>query len=185
MNNLLIVLVLLVAAGAIAWLVVAYFRQVLYVPEGQAGLVYHHGLYVRRNNVGRHIIWGRGWTIKLVDLRRTSFVAPGQDVLTSDNVRLKGNLLISYQVTDPARAAHETQNYASDIHYLAQLALRAAVNNMAAEALLGQKLEIGAQLLARIQPEAIKIGVNVLRLEVDFVPPEPPPKTTAQSNNPQ
>jgi len=185
MNNSLIVLVPLVAAGAVTWLVVAYFRQVLYVPEGQAGLVYHHGLYVRRNNAGRHIIWGRGWTMKLVDLRRTSFVVLGQDVLTSDNVRLKGNLLISYQVTDPARAAHETQNYTNDVHYLAQLALRAVVNNMAAEALLGQKLELGAQLLARIQPEAIKIGVSVLRLEVDFVPLDPHPKATPQSNDPK
>jgi hypothetical protein len=35
--------------------------------------------------------------------------------------------------------------------------------------LLAQRLDIGAQLLARVQPEATKIGVNVLALEVKDV----------------
>ena len=41
------------------------------------------------------------------------------------------------------------------------------------EALLGQRLDIGAQLLARrVQPEAAKIGINILAVEVrDMVLP--------------
>jgi hypothetical protein len=37
------------------------------------------------------------------------------------------------------------------------------------EALLNQRLEIGAQLLARVQPEAAKIGINVLAVETKDV----------------
>jgi regulator of protease activity HflC (stomatin/prohibitin superfamily) len=174
MNNVIMILAVLVVAVVVAWPVVLNFRHVFYVPEGQAGLVYFHGLYVRRNNAGRHVLWGRGWTMKLVDLRKASFTVPGQDVLTSDNVGLKGSLLITYQVTDPAKATHETQNFTSDIYCLAQLALRAVVNGVTTEALLAQKLEVGAQLLARIQPEAVKIGIHVLALEVKDVmlPPD-------------
>jgi hypothetical protein len=43
------------------------------------------------------------------------------------------------------------------------------VGGVAVEALLNQRLEIGAQLLARVQPDAVKIGLNVLAVEVKDV----------------
>jgi len=149
-------------------------RRVFHVPEGWAGLVYRHGLYVRRNNAGRHVVWGLGWTISLVDLRRTSFELGAQEVLTADKISLKVSLLVTYEVTDPARASHQTQNWLGDLHNTAQLALRAVVSGIAAGSLLHQRLEIGTQLLSRIQPEAAKLGVNLLAVEVKDVlfPPE-------------
>jgi hypothetical protein len=69
-------------------------------------------------------------------------------------------------VSDPAKAAHDTQNWQSELHNAAQLALRAVAGGVAVEALLNQRLEIGAQLLARVQPEAARIGINVLAVEV-------------------
>jgi regulator of protease activity HflC (stomatin/prohibitin superfamily) len=39
----------------------------------------------------------------------------GQEVLTADNVGLKISLLVNYQVADPAKAAHESQNWQSDL----------------------------------------------------------------------
>ncbi len=149
-------------------------RRVFHVPEGWTGLVYRHGLYVRRNNAGRHIVWGLGWTMSLADLRRTSFEVGAQEVLTADNISLKVSLLVTYEVTDPARAAHQTQNWFGDLHHIAQLALRAIVSGVATESLLRDRLKIGAQLLARIQPEAAKLGVNVISVEVKdvYFPPE-------------
>ena len=145
------------------------FRRVFCVPEGWTGLVYQHGLYVRRNNAGRHVIWGCGWKMNLIDLRKASLLVAGQEVLTADSVSLKISLLVTYKVTEPVKAAHETQNSLSDLYNTAQLALRAVVNGVAVEALLNQRLEIGAQLLARVQPEAAKIGINVLAIEVKDV----------------
>jgi regulator of protease activity HflC (stomatin/prohibitin superfamily) len=49
------------------------------------------------------------------------------------------------------------------------LALRAVVNGVAIEALLNQRLEIGTQLLARVQPEAAKLGASILAIEVKDV----------------
>ena len=162
-------IVITVFAGVIARLLIKELRHVFRVPEGWAGLMYRHGLYVRRNNAGRHVLWGFGWTVRLMDLRKASLLVPGQEVLTADSVSLKLSLLVTYQVADPVKAAHETQNWKSDLYNMAQLALRAAVNGVTVEALLNQRLEIGAQLLARVQPEAAKMGVNVLAVEVKDV----------------
>jgi regulator of protease activity HflC (stomatin/prohibitin superfamily) len=161
-------------AGAIALPVVKKLRHAFNVPEGWAGLVYQHGLFVRRNNAGRHIIWGFGWTVKMIDLRKTSLLVAGQDVLTADNVGLKLSLLVTCEILDPAKAAHATQNWVSDLYNSAQLAVRAIVGGVTVETLLSQRLEIGAQLLARVQPEVAKIGVNVIAVDVKDVmfPPD-------------
>jgi regulator of protease activity HflC (stomatin/prohibitin superfamily) len=55
------------------------------------------------------------------------------------------------------------------MYYMAQIALRAVVNGIAVEALLNQRLEIGAQLLARVLPEVAGIGTSVLAIEVKDV----------------
>jgi regulator of protease activity HflC (stomatin/prohibitin superfamily) len=104
-----------------------------------------------------------------LDVRKQSLSVAGQEVLSSDNVGLKASLLIAYQVNDPAKALHETQNWQGDLYNAAQIALRAVAGGVAIETLLGQRLDIGAQLLARVQPEAAKIGVNVLSVEVKDV----------------
>jgi regulator of protease activity HflC (stomatin/prohibitin superfamily) len=168
------IIVAAIFTSVMALPVVKKLRRAFDVPEGWAGLVYHHGLFVRRNNAGRHVIWGFGWAVKLIDLRKTSLLVAGQEVLTADNVGLKLSLLVTSQITDPAKAAHETQNWVSDLYNSAQLAVRAIVGGVAVEALLNQRLEIGAQLLARVQPEAAKIGINVLAVEVKDVmfPPD-------------
>jgi regulator of protease activity HflC (stomatin/prohibitin superfamily) len=144
-------------------------RRVFCVPEGWTGLVYQHGLYVRRHNAGRHVIWGKGWTMNFTDLRKTSLLVAGQEVLSSDNVGLKASLVLTYQVADPVKAAHETQNWLGDLYSLTQLVLRSVIGGIAVETLLNQRLEIGAQLLARVQPEAAKIGIHVLAVEVKDV----------------
>jgi regulator of protease activity HflC (stomatin/prohibitin superfamily) len=131
--------------------------------------LYHHGLYVRRSNGGRHVLWGCGWKMDLIDLRKTSLLVADQEVLTADSVNLKFSLVVTYQVTNPVKAAHETQYWHAELYNVAQLALRAVVSGIAAEALLSQRLEIGAQLLARVQAPALDIGVSVLAIEVKDV----------------
>lgn len=164
-----VIIAIAIVASVITLPVIKKFRRAFCVPEGWAGLVYHHGLFVRRNNAGRHILWGRGWSTNLIDLRKASLLVAGQEVLTADSVSLKISLFVTYRVTDPVKAAHETQNSLGDLYTFAQLALRAVVNGVAVEALLNQRLEIGAQLLARVQPEATKVGINVLGVEVKDV----------------
>jgi regulator of protease activity HflC (stomatin/prohibitin superfamily) len=154
---------------AIAVFKLPRIRHSYLVSEGHAGLLYHKGKFVEVLSVGRHIRWGLHFMLGAFDLRKTSLLIAGQDVLTADNVSLKLSLLVTYQVTDPVKAAHETQNWLGDLYNAAQLALRAVVGGVAVEALLNQRLEIGAQLLARVQPEAAKVGVNVHSVEVKDV----------------
>ena len=151
-----IMIAIVIAVAIVATVITAAkfpkIRHAFLVPEGYAGLLYHKGKFVNVLGAGRHVRWGRHFTLGAQDLRKAALHVAGQDVLTADNVGLKLSLLVSYQVTDPATATHETQNWQGDLYNAAQLALRAVVGGVAVEALLNQRLEIGAQLLARVQP---------------------------------
>lgn len=165
----LVVIVIAIFGTVIAVAVAKEFRHAFLVPEGYAGLLYHKGKFVGVLGAGRHIRWGRYFSLGAQDLRKGALVVAGQEVLTADNVGLKISLLVNYQVADPAKAAHESQNWQSDLYNGAQLALRAVVSGVAADALLDQRLELGAQLLARVQQDSAKIGVNLLAVEVKDV----------------
>jgi regulator of protease activity HflC (stomatin/prohibitin superfamily) len=170
MNYIILVVIVIAIFGTV--IVVAgakEFRHAFLVPEGYAGLLYHKGKFVGVLGAGRHIRWGRYFSLGAQDLRKGALVVAGQEVLTADNVGLKLSLLVNYQVADPAKAAHESQNWQSDLYNGAQLALRAVVSGVDVEALLNQRLELGAQLLARVQQDSAKIGINVLAVEVKDV----------------
>ena len=168
-TNILVVIVSAIFAGILITALAKAFRHAFLVSEGYAGLLYHKGKFLKVLGAGRHIRWGRHFTLGAQDLRKAALLVAGQEVLTADNVGLKISLHVTYQVTDPAKAAHDTQNWQGDLYNGAQLALRSVVSGVAVEALLNQRLELGAQLLARVQPEAAKIGINVLAVEVKDV----------------
>jgi regulator of protease activity HflC (stomatin/prohibitin superfamily) len=167
--NILVVMVIAIFGLTVVAAAAKQLRHAFLVPEGYAGLLYHKGKFVEVLRAGRHIRWGRHYTLDAQDVRKASLLIAGQDVITADNVGLKLSLLVTYQVTDPVSAAHQTQNWQGDLYNAAQLALRAVVSGIGFEALRTQRLDIGAQLLARVQTEAAKIGINALGVEVKDV----------------
>jgi regulator of protease activity HflC (stomatin/prohibitin superfamily) len=78
-------------------------RHSYLVSEGHAGLLYHKGKFVEVLGVGRHVRRGLYFTLGAFDLRKTSLLVAGQDVLTADNVSLKLSLLVTYQVSFRSR----------------------------------------------------------------------------------
>ena len=66
------------------------FRRAFLVPEGYVGLLYHKGKFAEVLRAGEYIRWGRKLTLGVADLRKTSLLVAGQEVLTSDTPRSRG-----------------------------------------------------------------------------------------------
>jgi regulator of protease activity HflC (stomatin/prohibitin superfamily) len=164
-----IIIAIVIAVVIAALSLMATLRRAFIVPEGYAGLFYRDGKFVEVLTAGRHVRWRRNLALNVQDLRKAAILVAGQEVLTADNVSLKFSLMVNYQIVDPAKAAHETQSWHSDLYNAAQLALRTVVSGIAIEALLSQRNGIDAQLLPLVQPLAAKIGINVLAVEVKDV----------------
>src|SRR5262245_24293922 len=145
------------------------FRHPFVIREFECGLLYRHGKFQARLEAGRHVRWGFGYALAKVDLRKQTFAVAGQEVLSADNVGLKVSVAVTLQVQDPLKAMHEVQDWRGHLYNTVQLGLRALVAAQSVEALLGQRLDLGQQLLAVVQTEAAKIGVGVQGTEVKDV----------------
>lgn len=162
-------IVVVVAVRASRWLV---SRQV--VGEGQSGLLYRNGRFVRRLAPGAYWLVPFRSRIGQVDLRRRIAVVPGQEVLTRDNVAVKTSLLVTYEVTDPDAATHRVESYTEALYASAQVALRALVAERTVDELLERRADVGRELLARVSGEAQGIGLTVHAADVRDIafPPE-------------
>src|SRR6266700_3125293 len=94
MNYIILVVIVITIFGSVMVAALAKeFRHAFLVPEGYAGLLYHKGKFVEILGAGRHICWGRHFTLGAQDLRKGALVVAGQEVLTADNVGLKLSLV--------------------------------------------------------------------------------------------
>ena len=136
------------------------------VTDGYAGLLYHEGKLVETLAAGRHVRWGKNYRIALVDTRKTLLQVAGQEVLSADNVGVKLSVVLTTQIIDAAKSVQAADNHAAHIYSATQTAVRTVVAGVTLEALLTQRVAIGAQLRELIAPQAEAVGVQVHAVEV-------------------
>ena len=126
-------------------------------------LLYRDGVLIDRLSPGLHVFWkGTGKvTWKTVDRREQVADVAGQEIMTSDKVTLRVNLLVTYVVHDVVRAVTAVADHAQALYREAQLVLRAAVGTKTLDALLSDKESVGADVRDALSPRAEAIGVSV------------------------
>ena len=98
----------------------------------------------------------QGWTM----------IVAGQEVLSADNVGVKLSIVLTTQIVDAAKSVQAADNHAAHIYSATQTAVRTVVAGVTMEALLTQRVAIGAQLRELIAPQAEAVGVQVHAVEV-------------------
>lgn len=136
------------------------------VSEGYAVLLYKDGKFLRRLAPGKHRVFGFDYTAAWVDMRRAIQTVPGQDVLTSDTLNVKISLTMTRQIVDPEKAMHVAEDHDQAVHSAAQLALRSVIAGLSSGDVLANRLNIGAELMKGVGPEAEKVGVAIQSIEV-------------------
>lgn len=161
-----LLLSLAVAGFVVAKGVRARFRHEFLVTEGFAGLLYHEGRLVETLAAGRHIRWGRNFRVALVETRKTLLQVAGQEVLSADNVGVKLSVVLTTQIVNAAQSVQAADNHVAHLYSAAQTAVRTVVAGVTMEALLTQRVAIGAQLREIIAPQAAAVGVEIHAAEV-------------------
>jgi len=126
-------------------------------------LLYRDGVLVDRLGEGLHVFWkGTGkvrW--KAVDRREQVADVAGQEIMTSDKVTLRVNLIVTYLVSDVIKATQSSADYAQALYREAQLVLRAAVGTKPLDALLADKESVGNEVRVALIGRAEQLGVTV------------------------
>jgi regulator of protease activity HflC (stomatin/prohibitin superfamily) len=135
------------------------------VREGEVGLLYRQGRFVRRLAPGAHWLWRYGARVEPVDTRLRTLTVPGQEVLSQDAVGLKVSVTVRFAVEAPELALHRVQRYEEALYAAVQLALRAEASRQPLEELLAGRGELGARLRERVATEARGLGLAVEAVE--------------------
>jgi regulator of protease activity HflC (stomatin/prohibitin superfamily) len=143
-------------------------------PPARAGIVERLGRYHRTLGAGLSIVVPFVDRVKpLIDLREQVVSFPPQPVITEDNLVVKIDTVIYFQVTDPQAATYEIQNFITGVEQLTVTTLRNVVGGMDLEQTLTSREEINIALRLVLDEATGKWGIRVNRVEIKAIDPPP------------
>src|SRR3989440_5724071 len=128
--------------------------------EYERGVVFRLGRLIQLKGPGLFFIFpfGIDRLIK-VDLRVITLEVPPQEVITLDNVTVKVNAVIFFQVLDPRAAIPRVFNFGQATSQIAQTTLRAVLGQSSLDELLSSRDVINQKLQAIIDSQTEPWGV--------------------------
>src|SRR3972149_1160633 len=158
-----IVVALLLLAGAIR-----------IVKQYERGVVLRFGKLVGLRNPGFNLILPIIDRMTKVSLRIVTTVLEPQEVITKDNVTVKGDAVVYFMVIDPVKAVINVENYRQAIIQLALTTLRSVLGQSDLDELLAHRDQINLRLRQIIDEQSEEPwGVRATLVEVkDVLLPE-------------
>jgi regulator of protease activity HflC (stomatin/prohibitin superfamily) len=104
-----------------------------------------------------------------VDLRIQVVEIPSQDVISHDNVSMKVDAVLYFNVVDPERAIIRVQNYFPATNMLAQTTLRAVLGQHELDEMLSERKKLSADVQAILDTQTEAWGIKVSNVEIRTV----------------
>jgi regulator of protease activity HflC (stomatin/prohibitin superfamily) len=149
-------------------ILVVLMRCVRVVNEYERGVLFRLGRVAPENlkNPGLRLLLPVIDRMQKVDLRTVTFDVPPQEVITKDNVTIKVNAVIYFNVMNPVDAVLKIANHVTATSLYAQTSLRNILGQHELDEILAEREKIG-QALQRIIDQATDAwGVKVSAVEV-------------------
>jgi regulator of protease activity HflC (stomatin/prohibitin superfamily) len=156
--------------------VIAFFVIILFAASVRIVQEYERGVIFR---LGRVLEGARGpglfFIIPIVDrmvkvnLQIVTLDVPPQDVITKDNVTVRVNAVVYFQVFQPIRAVVEIQNYLYATSQIAQTTLRAVLSKADLDDILSERDRLNSDLQRIIDDLTDPWGIKVALVEIKDV----------------
>jgi regulator of protease activity HflC (stomatin/prohibitin superfamily) len=171
MNSALVIVVVLIAVVLVALLAI---KTVQIIPQARAANVERFGRYRRTLVAGLNFVVPVLDRVKpLIDLREQVVSFADQPVITEDNLVVRIDTVLFFQVTDPRAADYEIVDYATAIEQLSATMLRSVIGSMDLEQTLTSRDRINAMLRGVLDEASGKWGIRVTRVEIKALDPAP------------
>jgi regulator of protease activity HflC (stomatin/prohibitin superfamily) len=166
------VAILIVAAVFVVLIAMFAVKTVRIVPQARARNVERLGRYRKTLEPGMNVIIPFIDRVKpLIDLREQVVSFLGQPVITEDNLVVKIDTVLFFQVTDPRAADYEIVNYIQAIEQLTATMLRSVIGSMDLELTLTSRDKINTMLRGVLDDASGKWGIRVTRVEIKAIDP--------------
>jgi regulator of protease activity HflC (stomatin/prohibitin superfamily) len=104
-----------------------------------------------------------------VDLRQQALEVPPQDIITRDNVTLKVNAVVYWEVLNASQAVVRVQNYYWQTQQFAQTTLRSVLGEVDLDELLAHRDKLNARIQSILDQHTAPYGVKVANVEIKQV----------------
>jgi len=139
------------------------------VPEYERGVIFRLGRLMGARGPGLFFVIPMFERMIRVDQRIITMDVPVQEVITQDNVTIKVNAVLYFQVLDANAAVTNVMDYIRATMQIAQTTLRSVVGQFDLDALLSQRDLINQKLQQIIDEQTEPWGIKVTIVEIKDV----------------
>jgi regulator of protease activity HflC (stomatin/prohibitin superfamily) len=160
---------LVLSLPAIALIVVVLVSAIKVLREYERGVVFRLGRFVGVRGPGLILLIPMFERMVKVTLRTVALDVPPQEVVTKDNVSVKVNAVMYFQVFDPSKAIIAVENYLYATSQMGQTTLRSILGEHELDDLLSNREKINQMLQKIIDERTDPWGIKVSAVEVKDV----------------
>ena len=161
MESLIIVLIII-----IAFILIGSIKQ---VNQFEKGILFTFGKYSKTLDAGWHIILPIFQSLIKIDVRTRAVDVPEQDAITKDNISVRINAVLYYNVFDASKTVLAVDNFKYATAQLAQTTMRNAVGSVTLDELLSEREKISNQICQIIDKATDPWGIKVENVELKDV----------------
>lgn len=164
----------IILIGGIFFVLAAFSRSLVIVPQRSATIVERLGKYAGTLEAGFHIL------IPFLDkvaykhsLKELAIDVPSQTCITKDNISVEVDGILYLQVVDAKKASYGITNYQFASIQLAQTTMRSVIGKMELDKTFEERESINGTIVSAVDTASDPWGVKVTRYEVkNIVPPQ-------------
>ncbi len=139
------------------------------VQEYERGVIFRLGRLVGARGPGLFFILPVLDRMVRIDLRVITLEVPPQEVITRDNVTVRVNAVLYFQVVDPSRAVTRVTDFVRATLQIAQTTLRSVLGQSELDEMLAHREAINQKLQQIIDEQTEPWGIKVTIVEVKDV----------------
>jgi regulator of protease activity HflC (stomatin/prohibitin superfamily) len=148
---------------------VLFSSSVKVVQEYERGVIFRLGRLVGARGPGLFFLIPVLDRMVKIDLRVITLEVPPQEVITRDNVTVRVNAVLYFQVTDPGKAVTQVTDYIRATLQIAQTTLRSVLGQSELDEMLSHRESINQRLQQIIDEQTEPWGIKVNIVEVKDV----------------
>ena len=150
-------------------IVVGLTASVRILCEYERAVVFTLGRFERVKGPGLVLLMPFIQEMVRVDLRIQVIEIPSQDVISHDNVSMKVDAVLYFNVVNPERAIIQVQHYLPATNMLAQTTLRAVLGQHELDEMLSERKKLSADVQSILDAQTETWGIKVSNVEIRTV----------------
>ena len=136
------------------------------INEYERGVKFTLGKFSKIMNPGWNIVLPIFQSFKKVDIRTKAVDVPEQEAITKDNVSIKINAVLYYEIFDASKAILAVENFNYAVSQLAQTTMRNVVGTVSLDELLTEREKISGEICSIVDEATDPWGIKVANVEL-------------------